>query len=311
MKRRLSAVLTLQFAHLCLSELTLCFAPRPIAASFRCGAPTRLGETSAVVDPDECSLDDEAAGECLSSAGFILADQATSFMKVTQVYVARVESLRGRFPSFDDPGAANSGSNMIKYQKRRKQDHLHRSDSGQVANSRVANMEYNQMIDENEVVLVDIVRKPGMKGVSRAFPRAGPRKFLHFDPSQVNAAIAVSGGLAPGLNNLCRELVHSLYYLYGANKVYGIRGGFRGFRMEDPDYDPVLLTNELVEDIHHDGGTVLKSSRGGFDIDKILNFLTSYDISQLYLIGMLWYVELLILRCLLILRLTQSLCVVF
>jgi len=40
-----------------------------------------------------------------------------------------------------------------------------------------------------------------------------------------------------------------------------------------------------VEDIHHQGGTILRSSRGGFDIDKILNFLKTRDISQLYIIG--------------------------
>jgi 6-phosphofructokinase 1 len=82
-----------------------------------------------------------------------------------------------------------------------------------------------------------------------------------------------------------RELVHSLYYLYGAKTVYGVRGGFNGFRRENPDYDPVVLTNELVENIHHEGGTILRSSRGGFDIDKIIEFLTSRDISQLYVIG--------------------------
>ena len=155
----------------------------------------------------------------------------------------------------------------------------------QDGNTHVANMEYNTLVGEDDVVLVDVVRKPGMSSVSRAFPAAGPRKFLHFDPSTVNAAIVTCGGLCPGLNNVIRELVHSLYYLYGAKTVYGVRGGFNGFRGDNPDYDPVVLTNELVENIHHEGGTVLRSSRGGFDIDKIIDFLTSRDISQLYIIG--------------------------
>lgn len=89
--------------------------------------------------------------------------------------------------------------------------------------------------------------------------------------------------LTAGLNNVIRELTHSLYYLYGANKVYGITGGFHGFHK--PEFEPILLTNDLVENIHHDGGTVLRSSRGGFDIDKILAFLKAKDISQLYIIG--------------------------
>jgi 6-phosphofructokinase 1 len=173
---------------------------------------------------------------------------------------------------------------MIKYHKRRRRGKILLTPD-ETENTHVANMEYNQLIDPNEIVLVDTVRKPGLLSVSRAFPRAGPRKFLHFDPSQVNAAIVTCGGLCPGLNNVIRELVHSLYYLYGANKVYGIRGGFHGFAMENPDYDPVLLTNEIVENIHHEGGTILRSSRGGFDVDKILDFLKGHDISQLYIIG--------------------------
>jgi 6-phosphofructokinase 1 len=48
---------------------------------------------------------------------------------------------------------------------------------------------------------------------------------------------------------------------------------------------PVILTPELVEDIHHNGGTVLGSSRGGFDLEAILAFLKKYDIKQLYVIG--------------------------
>lgn len=41
----------------------------------------------------------------------------------------------------------------------------------------------------------------------------------------------------------------------------------------------------MVEDIHHSGGTCLGSSRGGFDLDKIINFLQEKKISQLYVIG--------------------------
>jgi 6-phosphofructokinase 1 len=150
------------------------------------------------------------------------------------------------------------------------------------ADSHVANLQFHELVDD-DVVLVDIVRKKGMSSVSRAFPRAGPRKNLHFHPSKVNAAILSAGGLCCGINNVIRELVHSLYYLYGANKVYGIQGGFRGFH--DPKCPPILLTIDLVENIHHEGGTMLGSSRGGFDIEKIFDFVTKYDINQLYIIG--------------------------
>jgi 6-phosphofructokinase 1 len=41
----------------------------------------------------------------------------------------------------------------------------------------------------------------------------------------------------------------------------------------------------MVENIHHEGGTVLRSSRGGFDLSKILDFLRAKSIQQLYIIG--------------------------
>lgn len=40
-----------------------------------------------------------------------------------------------------------------------------------------------------------------------------------------------------------------------------------------------------VENIHHEGGTILGSSRGGFDMDKIVEFIKSKGIRQLYVIG--------------------------
>jgi 6-phosphofructokinase 1 len=280
MTRRSAAVVVFHAALTGLPIPSSCFTSPAVA--FRRGFPIE-----SVAEPEECYLDEEGAADCLSSAGFELQDNTngdSSFMMVTQVFVAQVESLRGSFPSYEEIGQETSGSNMIKYHKRRRREKILLTPD-ETENTHVANMEYNQLIDPNEVVLVDTVRKPGLLSVSRAFPRAGPRKFLHFDPSQVNAAIVTCGGLCPGLNNVIRELVHSLYYLYGANKVYGIRGGFHGFAMENPDYDPVLLTNEIVENIHHEGGTILRSSRGGFDIDKIIDFLKGRDISQLYIIG--------------------------
>lgn len=144
---------------------------------------------------------------------------------------------------------------------------------------------YNKLISSHECVLADLVRKPddGSHG-TRAYVRAGPREYLHFDPHSVNAAIVTCGGLCPGLNNVVREITKTLCQIYDiGGKVYGIRGGFRGFY--DPDLPPVVLTPELVEDIHHQGGTFLGSSRGGFDIEKIIAFIRSKNIKQLYVIG--------------------------
>jgi len=81
-----------------------------------------------------------------------------------------------------------------------------------------------------------------------------------------------------------REITRALYHLYGIEgKVYGIVGGYKGFY--DPKTPPILLTPQNVENIHHEGGTILSSSRGGFDIDKICKFIKSKKIKQLYVIG--------------------------
>ena len=85
---------------------------------------------------------------------------------------------------------------------------------------------------------------------------------------------------------MIREITNTLYNLYGVEgKVYGIQAGFSGFFSNEPHLQPVELTPDLVEDIHHSGGTVLGSSRGGFDLDKILAFLKKKNIKQLYVIG--------------------------
>jgi len=101
----------------------------------------------------------------------------------------------------------------------------------------------------------------------------------------VNAAIVTCGGLCPGMNNVIRTLVHTLYNLYSVQQVWGVTGGWNGFHLNNPDFEPVLLTNELVHDIHHQGGSFLSTSRGGLDIDKTVEFLQSKNICQLYIIG--------------------------
>ena len=141
--------------------------------------------------------------------------------------------------------------------------------------------DYNKLITNHECILGEVVRKPNQPTHSRAYVRAGPRRELHFDPKYTNAAIVTCGGLCPGLNNVVRAVVNTLYSAYGIDgKVWGIQGGYRGFWDFD-NYQPVELTPELVANIHHEGGTVLGSSRGGFDLEKILEFLKSKKITCL------------------------------
>lgn len=66
--------------------------------------------------------------------------------------------------------------------------------------------------------------------------------------------------------------------------IYGIRCGYRGFYQEE--FLPYkLLTPESVDGIHHLGGTILASSRGGFDKDKIIDACVQHGINQIYIIG--------------------------
>lgn len=53
----------------------------------------------------------------------------------------------------------------------------------------------------------------------------------------------------------------------------------------DPKYAPIELTPEYVENIRHKGGTILSSSRGGFDMDKLQAIIHSRRINQLYIVG--------------------------
>lgn len=82
---------------------------------------------------------------------------------------------------------------------------------------------YNKMIGKEDFIINDIVRKYKGIGSTDAFLRAGPRSSLHFNPQEVRAAIVTCGGLCPGLNNVIRELVHALVFLYNVQDIYGIR----------------------------------------------------------------------------------------
>lgn len=113
------------------------------------------------------------------------------------------------------------------------------------------------------------------------FIKAGPRKHMYFDPKKVVAAVVTCGGLCPGLNVVIREIVHTLYGNYGCQKVYGIQYGYRGFYT----YNWIELTPESTKHIHKEGGTRLGSSRGGFDLAKIMKKIKGKGVNQIYLVG--------------------------
>ncbi|CAN1162640.1 ATP-dependent 6-phosphofructokinase 2 [Linum perenne] len=137
-------------------------------------------------------------------------------------------------------------------------------------------------ISQSDVVLRHITADLStLANSNSAYHRAGPRKEVVFDPTSVRAAIVTCGGLCPGMNTVIREVVIGLWELYGVRQIYGVSAGYRGFY----DRDPVKLDPKLVHNLHKKGGTVLETSRGGFDLEKIVDGIERHGFNQLYIIG--------------------------
>ncbi|NNE95173.1 MAG: ATP-dependent 6-phosphofructokinase [Acidimicrobiales bacterium] len=131
---------------------------------------------------------------------------------------------------------------------------------------------------------VEAARTPIEAGeLPPAFVRAGPRAELAFDPADVRAGLVTCGGLCPGLNDVIRSITFSLLYLYGVDQIDGFRYGYAGVAGEDPP--PLALNHDVVDSIHREGGTLLGSSRGPQDVDRMVDNLVQRKISILFCIG--------------------------
>ncbi|XP_058722341.1 ATP-dependent 6-phosphofructokinase 6-like [Vicia villosa] len=124
-----------------------------------------------------------------------------------------------------------------------------------------------------------VVHKDSPRGTH--FRRAGPRQKVYFESDEVQAAIVTCGGLCPGLNTVIRELVCGLHHMYGVTRVLGIEGGYKGFYSRNT----IALTPSSVNGIHKRGGTILGTSRGGHDTNKIVDSIQDRGINQVYIIG--------------------------
>jgi len=142
--------------------------------------------------------------------------------------------------------------------------------------------------DESRVIIeVDADRVNQIVKKSQPLPSfelAGPRRNIFFDPSKLKCALVTCGGLCPGLNDIIRSVVLELHYGYGVKNIFGIRYGLQGF-IAGYGHDLIDLTREFVVNIHDRGGTVLGSSRGPQDIDKIVDSLERMNIGLLFMIG--------------------------
>jgi 6-phosphofructokinase 1 len=113
---------------------------------------------------------------------------------------------------------------------------------------------------------------------------AGPRRMLFFEPAQLTCGIVTCGGLCPGLNDVIRAIVLSLYSQYGVKKIYGFRFGYEGL-VARHGHVPLELTPESVHRIHERGGSVLGSSRGPQDPAEMVEYLNELGVGVLFAIG--------------------------
>ena len=150
-------------------------------------------------------------------------------------------------------------------------------------------LKYRRFMDDRDRVLYDldphrITDRITGGGEIVSFERAGPRERIYFDPANVKAAVVTCGGLCPGLNDVIRSIVHELTFMYGVERIKGIRYGFAGL---DPAHglSMVDLTPTSVRHIHEDGGSFLGSSRGPQPVEAMVDTLVREDIRVLFTIG--------------------------
>ncbi|MGD0844483.1 MAG: ATP-dependent 6-phosphofructokinase [Geobacteraceae bacterium] len=117
-----------------------------------------------------------------------------------------------------------------------------------------------------------------------ALELAGPRERIFFEPQKIACGIVTCGGLCPGINDVIRAIVLSLYHHYGVGKVYGFRFGYEGL-VKRHGHAPLELTPETVDQISELGGTILASSRGPQEPAEMVDRLEELGVAILFAIG--------------------------
>jgi 6-phosphofructokinase 1 len=117
-----------------------------------------------------------------------------------------------------------------------------------------------------------------------AMEAAGPREKIYFDPSNLACGLVTCGGICPGLNDVIRAIVLSLYYHYNVRKVYGFRFGYEGL-VQRYGHVPLDLNPKTIARIHELGGTILGSSRGPQEPSEMVDYLEQLKIGILFAVG--------------------------
>jgi len=144
-------------------------------------------------------------------------------------------------------------------------------------------------VSNDEKVLVYPDYKTNQDYLSRrkmlpVFEAAGARNSVFFEPKKLTCGVVSCGGLCPGLNDVIRTITLSLIWQYGVKKVLGFHYGYEGLTSK-ARLKPTVLTPNVVDEIQHEGGTILGSSRGEQDPAEIIVTLVKYRIGILFVIG--------------------------
>jgi len=144
-------------------------------------------------------------------------------------------------------------------------------------------------VDESDRVLFDDTAAAVLqRGVPLdqlpGFEPAGARRNIYFDPSKTRVGIVTCGGLCPGLNDVIRALVMELTFHYGVKKIFGFCNGYQGF-IAEYRREVIDLTPDRVSRINELGGTILGTSRGRQDPERIVDCLEQMNINVLFVIG--------------------------
>jgi 6-phosphofructokinase 1 len=147
---------------------------------------------------------------------------------------------------------------------------------------------YKFVSDEEKIVydtsLENFIKCRESGDLPVSFEKAGPRENLFFEPAKTKVAVVTCGGLCPGLNNVIRSLVNELHYRYGITRIIGIKYGYEGL-VSSYNHPVVELSASMVSNIHLVGGSILGSSRGNQDVEKIVDTLEIMNINILFCIG--------------------------
>jgi 6-phosphofructokinase 1 len=143
-------------------------------------------------------------------------------------------------------------------------------------------------VSDDELIIYDVQSIPGTEQVYQRkdlLEKAGPREFIYFDPSKVRAGIVTCGGLCPGLNDVIRAIVMTLWHQYGVSSISGIRFGYQGLLPENR-FQTIELNHEVVAGIHRMGGTILGSARGGGErTTELVDSIERMNLSLFFTIG--------------------------